>query len=193
MEGIKSGSMFNDWIHTREITLLSCSDSHHSVSFLTSQTIENCKYFCLSQSKNIMRCHSLPPSLSFVTNPGNPFMTDGWWLDVPWSLDLGWMGQECHNSNGIFTIKIYMTKLAPRHKNSSQSHAADNWLSARMQKQFCALWILYREMNYCRDFPIRWNENWTKHNNRYFLKLVLHGWWLWGPAYFVLEDRGGGS
>ena len=129
-----------------------------------------------------MRCHSLPPSL-LCHKPRESFYNRRLMARGALILDLGWMGLECHNSNGIFTIN--MTKLAPRPKNSSQSHAADNWLSARMQKQFCALWILYREMNYCRDFPIRWNENWTKHNNRYFLKLVLHGWWLWVPAYLA--------
>ena len=99
------GSMFNDWIHTREITLLSCSDSHHSVSFLTSQTIENCKYFCLSQSKNIMRCHSLPPSL-LCHKPRESFYD--WWLMVRGTLipRFRMNGPECHNSNspGIFTI-----------------------------------------------------------------------------------------
>ena len=79
-KGWRGGSMFNDWIHTREIIkiLLSRSNSHHSVSFLTSQTMQSCKYFCLSRSKNIMRCHSLPPSV-LCHKPRESFMTDGWW------------------------------------------------------------------------------------------------------------------
>ena len=108
MEGMRRGSMFNDWIHTREIIkiLLPRSDSHHSASFLTSQTMQSCKYFCLSRSKNITRCHSLPPSV-LCHKPRESFMTDGWWLEVLWSPDLGWMGPECHNSNGIFTITMW--------------------------------------------------------------------------------------
>lgn len=64
---------------TREIIkiLLPRSDSHHSVSFLTSQTMARAVniFVCLDLKISGGVIHSRP--LSFVTNPGYPFMTDG--------------------------------------------------------------------------------------------------------------------
>ena len=135
--------------------------------------MKSCKYFCLSRSKNIARCHELPPPLCH-----KPRESSDPWVYYEWGRNVIMAAYT-----GIFTIN---RKMAPGIKTF---HSPTPRLTDFQQwcKNSHTLGILNRdpdELLSRLSHQMKW-----KLNNTVISIILLDGWCLWGPADIVYWEE----